>query len=109
MASGDEFHSRLKGRPTAEEAKEIDDILTGMERAIGDYWDGSGLRPEERDIKWRIYVLSQFMEDLVHDMRPERLRKTHEDIGSEERSEMMEAPCEHLDEHVRRLKRISSK
>ncbi|BAI62542.1 hypothetical protein MCP_2470 [Methanocella paludicola SANAE] len=109
MASGDQFHSSLKGRPTAEEVKEINNIMAGMERAIEDYWGDSGLPQEETDVKWRIYVLSQFMEDLVDDMRPEKLRKTHGDIESDEQAEKMGELCDRLDEQVRRLKRIASK
>jgi hypothetical protein len=109
MASGDEFHSSVNGRPTAIEMREIEATLTGMERAIEDYWDNSSLPQEEKDIKWRIYVLSRFMEDLVHDMRPGRLSKTHGRIESEERAEKLGELCEQLDRQIRRLRNISSK
>jgi Ser/Thr protein kinase RdoA (MazF antagonist) len=69
----------LTGLPTAEAAKEINDILAGMERAIEDYY--SGMPQDEKDVKWRINVLSNFIEDLVHDMRPERLER-HTGISS---------------------------
>ncbi len=107
MVAGDEFHSSLKGRPTAKEAEEIDDILANMERAIEDYWGGSGLSQEEKDVKWNIHVLSQFMEDLVYDMRPEHLGRTHGSIESGEQANNIEELCDRLDEQIRRLKRIS--
>ncbi|WP_174589685.1 hypothetical protein [Methanocella conradii] len=109
MSAGDEFHSSVNGRPTALEKEEMEKALRGMERAIEDYWDAARLPYEEKDVKWRIYVLAQFMEDLVYDMRPEQMGKTHGRIESEEQAERLERLCERLEEHIRRLKELSSK
>lgn len=109
IVSGDDFHSSLKGRPTAEEADEIDTILSGIERDIEEYWGRSGMPQEETDVKWRIYLLSQFMEDLVDDMHPERLNKRYGNIESEEQAKRVGELCKQLDGQIRRLKDISSK
>ncbi len=109
MESGDDLYSSIKSRPTAEEVAEVDAILSGIERAIEEYWGDSGMPPEEKDVKWRIYVLSQFMEDLVYDMRPERLNKRYGNIESEEQAKRVGELCDRLDGQIRRLKDISSK
>jgi hypothetical protein len=108
-AAGDEFHTSVRGRPTAEEANEIESILACIEGAITEYWNSSGLSQDEKKVKWQIFVLAQFMEDLVDDMRPERLSRTHGSIDSEEQVEKLARLCERLDGQIRRLKALSSK
>jgi len=105
----DEPYVRVSGRPAPEEVKEIEATLARIEGAIMDYWDSAGLSHEETDVKWRIYVLAQFMEDLVYDMRPERLNRTHGAIESEEQAKKLEGLCVELEGQIRRLKELSSK
>jgi len=107
--AGDGLHVHVSGRPTAEEAGEIEEILSGIEGIITDYWNSSGLLQDEVDVKWQIFVLAQFMEDLVDDMRPERLSRTHGSMGSREQAERLGELCEQLDVQIHRLKNISSK
>ena len=108
-AADDEFHTSVSGRPTADEAKEIGSILSSLEDDITDYWNSSGFAQDEMDLKWQIFVLAQFMEDLVDDMRPERLSRTHGSIESEEQAEKLGGLCERLEGKIHQLKRISSK
>ena len=105
----DEFYAHVSVRPTDEEAKEIESILSGMEEAITDYWDSFGLSQDEKDVRWQIFVLAQFMENLVDDMRPERLSRTHGSIDSEEQAKRLGELCERLGGQIRRLKAVSSK
>jgi len=107
--AGDDFHSSVSGRPSAEDAKEIESILSAMEAAIKNYWNNSGLSPDEKDIKWQMLVLTQFMEDLVFDLRPERLSKTHGNIGTMDQAKKLEELCRLLEEDIGRLKRVYSR
>jgi len=100
-------HTPLKGRLTGAEGEEIDEVLARMENAIDDYLSDAGLTPEEADVKWRIYILSQLMEDMVHDMRPERLNRTH-GCMEPERAEKLRVFCGSLHEQIRRLKALSA-
>ncbi len=105
----DEPYMRVSDRPTPAEAKEIEATLASIEGAIMDYWNSSGLSHDEKDVRWHIYVLAQFMEDLVYDMRPERLNRTHGAIESGAEAERLERLCVELEGHIRRLKELSSK
>jgi hypothetical protein len=110
ISTDDDLHTSVNGNITAAEKREILTILDDMEEAIKNYWDGSGLPPQDiKNVKWRIFLLSQFMDDMVNDMRPERLSKTHGDIGSDESAIKLGEFCERLDEQISRLKRLSSK
>ena len=80
-----------------------------MEAAIKNYWNNSGLSPDEKDIKWQMLVLTQFMEDLVFDLRPERLSKTHGNIGTMDQAKKLEELCRLLEEDIGRLKRVYSR
>ncbi len=108
-AADDEFHTSVSGRPTADEAKEIESILVAIEGAITEYWNSSGLPQGETKAKWQIFVLAQFMEDLVDDVRPERLNRTHGSMESREQAEMLGELCDRLGAQISRLKSISSR
>jgi hypothetical protein len=107
--AGEGHYLNIDGRLTTEEAREIGSILSCMESAIKDYWHSSGFSNEEKNIKWQIFIMAQFMENLVCDIRPEHLNRTHGNIGSEEHAKKLENLCDGLDEQIRRLKEITTR
>jgi hypothetical protein len=107
-AADDTFHSSVNCKPTPDEAKEIESILSDMEMTIKDYWSDSGFQQDQKNARWHIFIIAQFMENLVYDIRPEHLCRTHGDIRSKEQAKKLEELCDRLDEQVRRLKEISS-
>jgi pyruvate/2-oxoacid:ferredoxin oxidoreductase beta subunit len=94
--------------PTEDEVNEIESVLSGMESVIKDYWHISGFSNDEKNLNWKILIMAQYMENLVNDIRPEHLSKTHGDIGSEQ-AKKLEDLCDRLDEHIKRLKEISTR
>ena len=76
---------------------------------VRNYWAESGLRGDDLNVKWKILVMAEFMENLIHDTRPERLEKTHGEIGSAEQVKRLDRLCDDLSGQVQRLKGISLK
>ncbi len=90
ISTDDALRTSVNGSLTALEKSEMLTILDEMEATIKKYRDVSGLTPQDtKNVKWRIFLLSQFMDDIVHDIRPERLSKRYGNIESEEQAKKL--------------------
>jgi hypothetical protein len=105
----DGFQASVNGRLSPEDTKEAEDALKNIEAIIKKYWDEAGLQGDDLNVKWKILVTVEFMENLIHDTRPKRLEKTHGEMGSVEQAQRLDRLCDDLSDQVKRLKGISLK
>lgn len=71
------FQASVNGRLSPEDSKEVEEALKNIEEIIENYWEEAGLQGDALNVKWKILVMAEFMENLIHDTRPVRLGKTH--------------------------------
>jgi len=109
LSKEDEFNERVNGRLSREDSNEVEDILEKIEEIIRKYWGETGLQGDDLNVQWRIFVMSEFIEDLLYDIRPERLGTTHGKMESAIQAKKLGTLCDDLNEQVKRLKDISSK
>jgi|AGTN01.3.fsa_nt_gi hypothetical protein len=82
--------------------------LANMELIIERYRDEFNFSNGEIDLKWKVFVLAETMENLVHDMNADRLNKKYGALESSADREKIGQMQEELREQIRRLKEASS-
>lgn len=103
-----QLHDSSNGRFSLEEEEAVAATLANMECIIERYWDEFSFSKGEIDLKWKVFVLAETMENLVHDMGADRLNKKYGSLDSAEEREQIGKLQEELREQIRRLKDVSS-
>lgn len=98
--SGDGFSHREQEAAVA--------ALANMEMIIERYRDEFNFSKGEIDLKWKVFILAETMENLVHDMSADRLNKKYGALESSTDREKIGQMQEELREQIRRLKEASS-
>ena len=102
------LHDCSNGRLSPEEQGTAASALANMEGIIERYREELGIPKGEVDQKWKLLVLAETMENLVHDMSAERLDKKYGPAGTAaERAKIGQLQAE-LREQIRRLKDVSA-
>ena len=109
LSKVDEFNESVSGRLSPEDSKAVEAVLNDIGEVIRKYWGEAGLRGNDLNVRWRIFVMAEFMESLLYDVRPERLGKTHGEIESAEQAKQLGKLCDDLYIQVKQLKDISLK
>ncbi len=107
LSKEDGSQANVIGRLSSEDSKEAEEALGNIEKIIMNYWDEAGFQGDDLNVKWKILVMAEFMENIITDARPERLKKTHGEIESAEEAKRIEILCDDLYCQVQRLKNIS--
>jgi hypothetical protein len=102
------LHDSSNGRFSPEEQETVAATLASMEGIIERYWGEFGLSKGEIDLKWKVFILAETMENLVHDMGADRLNKKYGSLDSAEEREQIGKLQEELREQIRRLKDVSA-
>jgi hypothetical protein len=91
------------------DSKEVEVALDNIKEIIKKYREEAGLQGEDLNVRWRIFVMEESMENMLYDIRPERLGKTYGKIESEEQAKRLDGLYDDLSAQVRRLKDVLSK
>jgi hypothetical protein len=109
LSKEDGFQANVNGRLSTEDSKNVEAAIKNIEEIIKKYWGEAGLQGDDLNVKWKILIMAVFMENLIHDTRPERLQKTHGEMESIEQVKRLDGLCNDLYLQVQRLKDIVSK
>ncbi|OPY30645.1 MAG: hypothetical protein A4E28_00186 [Methanocella sp. PtaU1.Bin125] len=90
------------------ERETADAAIANMEGIIERYFDEFGISKDRADLRWKIFVLAESMENLVHDIEPGRLGRKYGPPDSADEREQIEKLQEALREQIRLLKSVSS-
>jgi polyribonucleotide nucleotidyltransferase len=82
--------------------------LANMEAIIERCWDEFSFSKGEIDLKWKVLILAETMDNLVHDMSADRLNKKYGSPDSAEEREKIGRLQEELRAQIRRLKDVSA-
>jgi polyribonucleotide nucleotidyltransferase len=96
-------------RFTPGERKAVATALSNMETIIERYRDEFNFSKGEIDVKWKVLVLAEAMENLVHDMGTDRLDKKYGQMDSAGERRRIGELQEELREQIRRLKDVSAR
>jgi hypothetical protein len=103
-----QLHDSSNGRFSLEEEEAVAATLANIESIIERYWDEFSFSKGEIDLKWKVLVLAETMENLVHDMGADRLNKKYGSLDSAEEREQIGKLQEELREQIRQLKDVSA-
>jgi hypothetical protein len=103
-----QLHDSSNGRFSLEEQEAVVAALANMEKIIERCWEEFSFSKDEIDLKWKVLVLAETMDNLVHDMGADRLNKKYGSLHSAEDREKIGQLQEKLREQIRRLKDVSA-